>query len=242
MKQKIVECFNKGAKTYDLAAPIQTKVAKQLASRIAGWNVQTILEIGCGTGLFSQMLYSTFSKASLLLTDISPNMLEHCRQRFDAVSRVQFACVDGETLLMQNSFDLIVSNMTLHWFEDIQQSLSTIIKKLNPRGYFAFTMLGANSFPEWQMICDELQISMSMPLLPNIDELCDYFPHMQFDTAIEQRIYPSMYDFLKSLKKIGAHATDIPVLSSGKMRSFLRQYNHEIKISYEIIYGHYQHL
>src|SRR4051812_50214135 len=46
------------------------------------------LEIGCGTGLFTEMFAST--GATIVAVDISPHLLELCRQRGPSAPRGQF--------------------------------------------------------------------------------------------------------------------------------------------------------
>ena len=64
---------------------------------------------------------------------------------------------------------------------------------------------------------------------------------MQFEVKTFQQRYASIYDFLKSLKNIGAVATheNYECLPAGMLRRVLRQYPDEIDLSYEVIYGSY---
>src|SRR3990167_10355726 len=155
IKKQIINRFNKSVSTYDSAAQMQSEIATRLVSRLSTLSPQSILEIGCGTGLLSDHLLALFPKTPLFLTDISPAMIAHCRQRFLNQSHIQFICQDGEKLMTQSIFDLIISNMTFHWFSDIQKSVTQLLNQLTPDGKFIFTLLGENSFHEWRAICHQ---------------------------------------------------------------------------------------
>lgn len=241
MKERILHCFNKGAKTYDSAAIVQAEVAARLLQHLPNQTAQNILEIGCGTGQFSQMLVSRYPSANLQLTDIAPSMIDICKERLSSATSVQFICTDIETVDPIPRFDLIVSSMTLHWFTEIQKSFAKIMANLAPGGQFIFAMLGEHSLHEWKKICEEMQFAIPTPLFPAKNMLKKLFPNMKLQTEMLRHSYKNAYDFLSSLKKIGATATKKEYVSSsaGKLRNILRRFNHEIEISYEVIYGHY---
>lgn len=241
MKQKIIRSFNQGARTYHSAAEVQTYVAQQLATRLSLLSATRILEIGCGTGLLSQHLIASFPHAHLTLTDIAPEMLKTCHERFATIPNIQVNYADGEALSMNQTFDLITSSMTLHWFEDIEKGINNIIKKLSSGGVLVFAMLGEKSLYEWRDMCEQMNILPAQLNFPQIDFLKERFPELTFNTELYQQSYTTAYDFLSSLKKLGATATPIghiPV-SVSQLRRLFQRYNHEILMTYEIIYGCY---
>lgn len=60
--------------------------------------------------------------------------------------------VDEETEWLnkfkEGQFDLIVNNMTLHWLNEIEQTLRTFNHTLEPDGVFMSTSLGGNTLQE----------------------------------------------------------------------------------------------
>lgn len=241
MKQRIEQCFNRSAKTYDAAAMLQASVAKRLSQRLPHVSPEKILEIGCGTGLFSEELLTKFPHASISLTDISPAMIDICKKRMGSSAQLEFACMDGEAISTQTSFDLIVSNMTLHWFADFKNSFANMISKLSPGGKIFFAMLGENSLREFREICQNLNLPVPTPNFPVRSDLQNDFPKMKIEVEVLLQPYRNIYDFLRTLKEIGATATrpNYYPLSAGNLRRVMREFNTEIQMSYEIIYGHY---
>ncbi|EKD73858.1 MAG: hypothetical protein ACD_45C00171G0007 [uncultured bacterium] len=241
IKKQVIAGFNRGTTTYDQVATLQATVAQNLAIQLKNTIVpKRILEIGCGTGLFSQHLIHAFLNADICLIDISPAMIEHCRQRFADFPRVQLHCLDGEQLHSLPCFDLIVSSMTFHWFEEIEKSLTEIKQKLTPNGSLFFSVLAENSFVEWRKLCEKMHVSVATPEFPSIGQLTKLFPQLKIE--IMKETYQNVNTFLRTLKLLGATASragHVP-LSLANMRQIMQNFTEPMEITYEVVYGEYQ--
>jgi len=242
IKKQVIAGFNRGAETYTQAAHLQVKVAKNLSHQLHDAMAEKILEIGCGTGLLTQHLLKVFPQADFLLTDISSSMIEQCRQQVMEFSKVKLACMDGEQLNLLSSFDLIVSSMTLHWFKELESSLIRIKQKLQKGGRLLFSMLSENSLCEWRDMCRHFKYQIATPIFPSLPQLKDQFPEFNWQVETIKEIYPSAHAFLRTLKFLGATAARAGYLplTADKMRQLIHYFNHEIEITYEVIYGEYQ--
>ncbi|MEO8402789.1 MAG: methyltransferase domain-containing protein [Gammaproteobacteria bacterium] len=243
-KKQVIAGFNRGAKTYDLAAGLQARVAERLATKLRDSLPGQVLEIGCGTGLFSRHLMRKYPAADVLLTDISPSMIAECREKFSKYPTIKFSCVDGESLTPAPAYDLIVSSMTLHWFKEFEQSFTRIVQTLKDRGRFVFAMLSENSLHEWRAMCQKLNISPATPSFPTLQSLTRELPDLQLRVETIKEIYPNAFSFLKTLKSIGAIApkADHVPLTPTTMWKLLEHFDHEIEITYEVVYGEYHKL
>jgi len=245
LKQKIIDSFNSGARTYDGAADIQQLTAKRLACDVAQLKTKNILEIGCGTGLFSQYLQRLFPEAHLLLTDIAPAMTAVCQGRLSRFDNVDVMCIDGEALTLPRKFDLIASNMTFHWFCHFKKSISKLLSKLTPQGHFIFSLLGENSLPEWKEICASLGVTTLTPIFPALSEIKESFPEFELRTQKISLKYDSAHAFLRTLKLLGATTPGKKhqQLSTRQLREIMTSFDKKPpskrKITYEIIYGRY---
>jgi malonyl-CoA O-methyltransferase len=243
VKDRIRNSFNGGAVTYEAAAAVQRMVADGLMRKLSQQQStllpNSILEIGCGTGILSELVAAQFPVAQYVLTDIAPEMIAQCQQRFLASPHIQLYCMDGEALTLDHTFDLIVSSMTLHWFADIGASFAKIIRQLDAGGQFIFAMLGESSLWQWREVCQQLQLPIATPLFPSAAVMQECFPTMEVEVVHYQHVYTSAYAFLTSLKELGAVATraDYYPVSAGELRRVLRSYKQDIAINYEIIYG-----
>ncbi|HSW69888.1 MAG TPA: methyltransferase [Gammaproteobacteria bacterium] len=240
-KYQVIANFNRGSETYTKAAHLQSKVAKNLSYQLANITAEKILEIGCGTGLFTQHLIKAFPKADFLLTDISPLMIEQCRQQVSASANLKWGCMDGEQLDKFSSFDLITSSMTFHWFKEFEQSLMNIKQKLKKGGRLLFAILTENSLVEWRDMCRHFNYPIATVHFPSVPKLREQFPELNLRVEIMKETYSSAHAFLKILKLLGANAAHekyIP-LTPDKMRKLIRYFNHAIEVSYEVVYGEY---
>ncbi|KAI8869508.1 S-adenosyl-L-methionine-dependent methyltransferase, partial [Ramicandelaber brevisporus] len=103
-----------------------------------------LLDLGCGDGVVSQMLADKV--AHLTCTDISPEMIEAAASRGLTDVRV----LDGHSLLDHiqerdetGSYDVIFSNLTLHWMSrDPEKVLRGVHKALKPGGVFVAQYVG----------------------------------------------------------------------------------------------------
>jgi SAM-dependent methyltransferase len=88
-----------------------------IASHLAGRRVASILDLGCGTGRFTEGLATRF-EAEVVGVDPSMKMLERARQK-SRLARVHYARGTAEALpLASGSVDLVFLSMSFHHFPD----------------------------------------------------------------------------------------------------------------------------
>lgn len=110
--------FSRAAAHYDRYAEHQRQVAEELACMVRGVPCRTILELGCGTGILSEVLRNTHPEAHLLLTDSAPGMVSVCRTRVHPSSLVRHSLWDFEESESPGTFDLVVSSCSLQWLRN----------------------------------------------------------------------------------------------------------------------------
>lgn len=89
------------------------------------------LEIGCGTGLFTEMFAQT--GADLLAVDISGELLERAKARQIPSDRVRFLQGPFEESVVDGPFDAVIGSSVLHHL-DVRIALTRIHALLRPRG------------------------------------------------------------------------------------------------------------
>jgi len=94
-----------------------------------------VLEIGCGTGLFTE--YFARSGARLIAVDISRELIGIAQRRGLARGRVQFLAESFEACLLEDSFDAVIGSSVLHHL-NIRPALRKIYQVLKPGGRISF--------------------------------------------------------------------------------------------------------
>jgi SAM-dependent methyltransferase len=94
-----------------------------------------VMEVGCGTGLFTEMLAGY--GARILAVDISKELLDMARARGLSPDQVKFREMRFEDGLADGPFDAVLGSSVLHHL-DIQPALRVIYDLLKPGGRIAF--------------------------------------------------------------------------------------------------------
>jgi tRNA (cmo5U34)-methyltransferase len=83
-----------------------------------------ILELGCGTGNLSELIVKTYPKSEKVLVDISEEVLSRCKNRLEDNNRIEYCQADiNELDFPADSFDLIVSSITIHHLKHQEKEL-----------------------------------------------------------------------------------------------------------------------
>jgi predicted TPR repeat methyltransferase len=103
-----------------------------------------ILDLGCGTGLAGVGLRPRARRLTGI--DLSPEMIALARAR-NLYDRLEIAEITAWLTRTRRSFDLIVSCECLIYFGSLTGILSLAARRLNPGGWFAFTVERGASSP-----------------------------------------------------------------------------------------------
>ena len=78
-----------------------------------------VLDLGAGTGLFSQHVLGKYPHATYTLYDVAEAMLNVARERFrESLDRFRFIVDDYRNLRAQREFDLVISSLSIHHLSD----------------------------------------------------------------------------------------------------------------------------
>lgn len=245
----VAAAFSAAAATYEDSADVQLNVVGRLSARIAKLPLPAaprILEIGCGTGFLSRNLRERFQSASWTITDISPQMLEHCRANLGRVQSTSFKVMDGENpnFAADECFDLICSSLAFQWFENLPASLTKLAALLAPGGHMAFATLAEDSFCEWRRAYAKAVADPAVLKCLSTTDIEEAMPkngaaHVEGEHIAQP--YADGHAFLKKLRQIGAdmprpgHRPSPP----GTLRRVLRAFDSEADrhVTYHIAYG-----
>ncbi|MFA7157695.1 MAG: methyltransferase domain-containing protein [Kiritimatiellia bacterium] len=148
--------FSAAAGTYHRRAKIQRRVAAELlallAEKSAGARARfapaRILEIGCGTGVLTQMLAKAFPRAAVDAVDASAAMILKARKRLAVNRRIRWIAADARRLPAADKYPLIASSCALHWIRPLAGIIKRLGAMLEPGGMLAMAVMTRGTFME----------------------------------------------------------------------------------------------
>lgn len=200
-KAGIQKNFSQCAPYYDRYFSVQHLCASGLIARLEADNFADILEIGCGTGNYTELLTEHFPQAEIKAVDISPEMIAIAQRKLRG-HKVDFIAGDGEKIDLPGGFDLISSNASFQWFADLPGTLLKYRGLLADRGRIAFSLFGPETFGE---------LNESLRLFFNQDaaiiahsfageqEIKKILRDIYQDTAVETKIFRERFDSIRQL-------------------------------------------
>ncbi len=209
-KTIITRNFSKSAYLYDEYADIQRLAADRLIEEIPGGSFRRILEIGCGTGIYTRLLKAKFGDSSIRAIDISETMIEVARKNTPS-ENVEFIVGDAEEIGSEKSYDLITSNSAIQWFGSIENALQGYSNILNKGSWLVFSSFGPLTFNELAAALKEIRpgrelfvASGNFPDREDLNRLLSKFLNkVSVEEIITRKEYPSLKGLLKSIKHTG---------------------------------------
>lgn len=207
-KKQLAQSFSKAATTYDSAAQLQREIGDQLFSLLPAHRVDTVLDLGSGTGVYSHQLQKQFSQAKIISLDIAIGMLQVAKQ--NNVGSVG-VCADAEHLpFKENSMDIIFSNLAVQWCQDYEQLFLELKRVLKPGGVCVLSTFQEGTLRElkaaWQSVDDCVHVNeftyaenlRKMAMQAGLSSIA-----MQHQTLVKH--YAQVKQLTQELKAIGAH-------------------------------------
>ena len=127
--------FNRGDE-YEAASDTEFSQGKYLLSEISVLDGDSILDVGCGTGLLSLEIAKWFPTCSVVGIDISPDMIATARSHLDnSIShRVRFGVANLFSFAPDSPYDVIFSSSAMHWMLPPEESYQCIFNILKHGG------------------------------------------------------------------------------------------------------------
>jgi len=208
-KKIIEENFSKHARDYDQHSRVQNLCASILIKEVNTNGFLSILDIGCGTGNYTKLLKSKFPKAKIKAVDISAEMIEVAREKLGE-RKVEFIVADAESFNLEEEFDLISSNASFQWFQDLKSDLTRYKEALKRGGFILFSTFGPETFSQLHSCLEEFlkkPLSISANNFLNKEEIEEILKGIFSEVEVKEKIYnqnySSLLDLLENLRCTG---------------------------------------
>jgi len=260
-KRQLRRSFNRAAENYDATAVLQREVCTRMLERLDYVRLQPmrVLDAGSGTGWGTRQLAQRYPSAQLIALDIAIGMLDVARGRsgwwqklFGGTNQIQI-CGDLEALpLPASSVEMVWSNLTLQWCNDLPGTFAELHRILKMDGLLMFSTFGPDTLKELRQSFTGVDKYNHLSRFADMHDIGDMMTRCGFAEPVMEMeyitlTYNDVHSALQDLKRIGAHNATAG-RSSGLMgktawRRFTANYERlrmdgKLPATFEVIYGH----
>lgn len=237
----VQQCFNAASYSYDDVAGVQQTCAELLVAQLfKQWPdlfLNSVLDLGTGTGFLPQLLLSKFPEGYFTLNDLSVQMLARAREKLGSDARIQYVLGNLETTAF-GFHELTLSNLALQWVDDIEHVIQTHYMNSNR---FAFSCLLDGTFAEWGALfkqCGGESPVKSYPTEKTLEHFLLKLAPDEYSFTIREFSIPfeNARSFMRYLKKLGASRSAVqPSLSV--LKTILKTNQHAFDVTYRVFFG-----
>lgn len=199
---RVAHAFNQAAASYDDYSNIQLTCGEQLTHKLLAIRNQfnNVIDAGCGTGYLTRKIAAQINYQHFTAIDISENMLPTTYPKTD----IEFLHGDFNNIHHhRDQYDLIFSNLALHWSNDLISTFHSLHLALNARGLLAFSMPLHGTLIE-------LSNHFSVQDFKTLEDIQHLLSHHHFRLISSQQqiltnAFPSTLSALLSIKKTGTN-------------------------------------
>ncbi|MEH6471467.1 MAG: malonyl-ACP O-methyltransferase BioC [Halopseudomonas sp.] len=207
-KQLVAGSFSRAASSYDSVAGLQRQVGNHLLQLRpedwCGW----LLDLGSGTGYFSQPL-AQLPGSQVVALDLAEGMLDYARATRPHPN-ISYLCADAEQLpLADGCLDGLFSSLAIQWCHQPELLFSEIARVLRPGASALIATLGPDTLGElrqaWAAVDDYQHVNQFLPRL-NVEQA--FGSEFELEMAEEQHIilrFDQLKHLTDELKRLGAH-------------------------------------
>jgi malonyl-CoA O-methyltransferase len=262
-KRQVRKAFDRAAASYDQAAVLQREVLERMLSRLdyIKYSPDFIVDAGSGTGYGTRKLAARYPDARVLALDIAPAMHFQARASFSRWERLLrawrnqtgYVVGDIEQLPVKDcSAQLVWSNLTLQWCNDVTQTFGEIHRVLQTDGLFMFSTFGPDTLKELRHAFDGIDQFSHVSHFIDMHDIGDMLVHSGFATPVMDMEYVTMtyrdvISMMRDLKAIGAHNVTRGrrrgLTGKAAWREVTSRYEKlrvadQLPATFEVVYGH----
>ena len=224
-KHIIRKKFGCSVQSYANEAMAQQQIAQKMAGLLKRYvrlpMKEQIVEFGCGTGYYSQLLMNLYGEESLIVNDICPQMLDYVSRNVSC--RLRQLPGDAETLQFPRFTSMITSCSAIQWFENPERFFKNSLSSLNEGGYLAFSTFGPDNVKEVSSLTGRGLSYLSLEeikqkLAPVYDVCHAEEEHLTYT-------FSSTLEVLRHLKNTGVTGLGGQAMTRAELNQFVNNYS-----------------
>ncbi|KTD32800.1 biotin synthase [Legionella nautarum] len=256
LRTEICNAFSKHATEYEQAAKVQNEIGERLFERLhyLKINPRYVLDLGCGTGLFSKMLKKLYPQAEIIGLDLSYAMLQQAQKKQGWRRKWPLINADMVALpFVDGLFDLVFANQVVHWAQPLSAVIQELNRVMNVNSCLMFSTLGPDTFKELKQAwlqADQYAHTNEFIDMHDIGDclLMEHFLDPVVDMELLTVHYPSLNHLLQNLKAQGVRninqSRNEGLTGKTSWQAFESAYQvlctaeGKYPLTYEVVYGH----
>lgn len=140
--KEVKTAFNNAADNYDTNRKeiiphmdLYYQTAVELTKK---FNNPSILDLGAGTGILTELLHQIHPQSRITLVDMSANMLDKAKNKFNNIDNFTYIEDNYLTMDFKENYDIIISSLSIHHLNDKEKYTlyRKIYQHLNNQGVF----------------------------------------------------------------------------------------------------------
>lgn len=231
-KELIKKRFAHNLDGYDALSVVQRAVCKHvdelLGSILPSVEGHVALELGAGTGFFTEHLLRRFHDKSWTINDIVPETetyLEKVVAKSGYNNPITFVWGDAESIAFPANMSLLASASLFQWFDALDVFLKRVGTNIAKGGYVVFSSFGANNFFEIR----EASFGNKGILFPNYEKVMMWcreagFEILHSDDYIHELVFPTVSDMIHYLRDTGVNGSSKGSWSRAEYNDFCTRY------------------
>ena len=254
-RRDVRRAFERAATGYEAVAVLQQRVAAEHLGRLDLVRLEpaVVVDLGAGTGAGTLELRRRFGRSQVVAIDLAEAMLRLARRRQRWFRRFHRVCADATQLpLPDSSVDLLYSNLTIHWCDDLDRVFAECRRVLRPGGLLTFTTYGPDTLVElrraWAAADHRVHVNRFIDMHDLGDALVRAgLAEPVMDVERYTLTYRTVHDLMRDLKSLGGHNVNAgrsrSLTGKGKLEQMLAAYEParvegRLPATFEVVFGH----
>ncbi len=201
---RVAHAFSRAAPRYDALATAQRQIGELLWGSLPQ-HAFNVLDMGCGTGYWTQRLAERYASAHITGLDLAPGMLEQARQRHG--ESIYWQQGDAAALPFdKHAFDLVFSNLAVQWCRDISTVMAELYRVLTSGGQAHITTLLPGTLQEVAHAWQRPEALLQTPDRASVERAIGEsgLTITRQTASVERFYYGDLHAVMASIKGVGA--------------------------------------